>query len=94
MAETLLAQEDDGAFENEAHGVQFQTLFDFAEEVRDVEPLDAAVVEKFGRAQVDRLLARFLVLSEEVVEYGSVLFVNALHLVDVLGHLFHSFESV
>lgn len=33
-------------------------------------------------------------LSEEVIEYGAVLLVDPLHLVDVLRHLFHSLECL
>ena len=74
--------------------MQLETLLDFAEEVADVEPLDAAVVEQLGRAEIDGLLARFVVLPEEVVEDGAVLFVDALHFVDVLGHLLHALERL
>ena len=35
------------------------------------------------------LLARLLVLPEQVVKDGPVLFVDPLHLVDVLGHSLH-----
>jgi len=94
LAETLLAEEDDGGFEDEAHGVELEALLDFAEEVADVEPLDAAVVEQLGRAQIHRLLARLVVLPEQVVEDGAVLLVDALHLVDVLGHLLHTLQGL
>ena len=94
LAESLLAQEDDGRFEDETHGVQLQSLFDFAQKIGNVEPLDSAVVQKLRRTQIDRLFARLLVLTEEVVKDGAVLFVDALHLVDVLGHFFHAFQCV
>jgi hypothetical protein len=44
---------------------------------------------KLTRTEIDRLLARLLVLSEQMVEYRAVLLVYALHLVDVLRHLLH-----
>lgn len=69
-------------------------LFDFSEKVADVEPLDAAVVEQLGRTEVDRLAARLLVLAEQVVEDGAVLLVDALHFVDVLGHLLHALQRL
>jgi len=34
------------------------------------------------------------VLPEEVIENGAVLLVDALHLVDVLGNLFHALECL
>ena len=94
LTEPLFAEEDDGALEDEAHGVELESLFDFTEEIGNVEPLDAAVVEELGRAQIDGLLAGLLVLPEEVVKDGAVLFVDPLHLVDVLGHLLHALEGV
>lgn len=74
--------------------MQLEALLDLAKKVGDVQPLDAAVVEQLGRAEVDGLLARLLVLTEQVVENGAVLLVDALHLVNVLGHLLHALESV
>ena len=94
LSETFLAEEDNSRLKDEAHGVQLEALLDFTEEVADVEPLDAAVVEQLGRAQIHRLLARLLVLSEQVVKDGAVLFVDALHLVDVLGHFLHAFQRL
>jgi hypothetical protein len=43
---------------------------------------------------IDRLLARLLMLSKQMIEYGSILLVDALHLVDVLGDLLHSLECL
>jgi len=40
------------------------------------------------------LFAGLLVLPEQVIEYGTVLLVDALHLVDVLGDLFHALECL
>lgn len=40
------------------------------------------------------LLARFLMLSEQVIEDGSVFFVNSLHFVYVLCYFFHTFQSL
>lgn len=40
------------------------------------------------------LLARFLMLPEQVIEDGSVFFVNSLHLVYVLRYFFHTFQSL
>jgi len=40
------------------------------------------------------LFAGLLVLPEEVIENGAILLVDALHLVDVLGHLFHALECL
>lgn len=94
LSQSLLAEEHDGRFEDEAHGVQFESLLDFAQEVGNVEPLDSAVVEQLGWAEIDRLFAGLLVLAEEVVEYGAVFFVDALHFVDVLGHFLHAFQCV
>jgi hypothetical protein len=94
LAESFLAQEDDGRLEHETHGVQFQSLFDFAQKVGNVEPFDASVVEQLGRTQIHRLLARFLMLTKQVIENGAVFFVNALHFVDMFGHLFHAFQGV
>ena len=36
------------------------------------------------------LFARLLVLSEQMVEDSTILLVDPLHLVDVLGHLLHA----
>lgn len=94
LAESLLAQEDDGRLEHETHGVQFQSLFDFAQKVGNVEPFDASVVEQLRRTQVHRLLAGLLMLAKQVIENGAVFFVNALHFVDMFGHLFHAFQGV
>lgn len=116
LTQSFLAQKHDGRFEDEAHGVQLETLLDFAQEVGDVQPLDATVVqevtymgikvdrsvcpEEFAgsgvshltRTKIDRLFAGLLVLAEQVVEDGAVLFVDSLHFVDVLGDLFHALE--
>ena len=45
VPEPLLAEEDDGRLEDEAHGVKLEAFLDLAQEVRDVQPLDAAVVQ-------------------------------------------------
>ena len=55
LPEPLLAEEDDGGLEDEAHGVQLQPLLDLPQEVGDVEPLHAAVVQEVAGAQVDAL---------------------------------------
>ena len=94
LAQSFFAQEDDGALENKTHGVQFETLLHFTQKVGDVEPFDAAVVEQLGRAQIYWLLARLLVLSEQVVKDCAVFFVNALHFVDVFSYFLHSFEGI
>lgn len=44
------------------------------------------------RTKVDRLFAGLLVLPEQVIEDGTVLFVDSLHFVDVLGDLLHALE--
>jgi hypothetical protein len=48
LSQSFLAQEHDGRFEYEAHGVQFETLLYLAEKVGNIEPLDAAVVQKIS----------------------------------------------
>ena len=55
MPEPLLAQEDDRRLEDEAHGVQLEALLDLSQDVGDVEPLDAAVVQQIAGAQIDQL---------------------------------------
>ena len=55
LPEPLFAEEHDGRLEDEAHGVQLQSLFDLAEEVGDVQPLNAAVIEQVPGRQVHRL---------------------------------------
>lgn len=126
LSQSLLAQEHDGRLKHEAHRVQFETLLYLTEEIGDVEPLDAAVIQKIARTQVDwlpkdrfvseaydqnalailrkkekvigeapaHLFTGFLVLSEQMVENSTVLFVNSLHLVYVLGHLLHALERL
>ena len=65
MPEPLLAQEDDRRLEDEAHGVQLEALLDLSQEVGDVEPLDAAVVQQIARTQVNDL-GYFLLFSEQL----------------------------
>ena len=55
LPEPLLAEEDDGGLEDEAHGVQLEPLLDLAQKVGDVEPLHAAVIQQVAGAQVDAL---------------------------------------
>ena len=55
LPESLLAEEDDGGLEDEAHGVQLEPLLDLPQEVGDVQPLHAAVVQQVPGAQVDAL---------------------------------------
>jgi hypothetical protein len=74
--------------------VQLQPFLNFTEEVWDIEPFHPSVVEEVAGTEVNRLLARFLVLPEQVVEDGAVLFVDALHFVDVLGHLLHPLQRL
>lgn len=95
--------------------MQLKALLDFAQEVGDVQPLDASVVQQvtcmgtkvnrsihpeigsmshLTRTEVDRLFAGLLVLTEQVIKDGTVLFVDSLHFVDVLGDLFHAFERL
>jgi hypothetical protein len=45
LSQSLLAQEHNRRFEDKAHGVQFQAFFDLAQKVRDVQPLNAAVIQ-------------------------------------------------
>lgn len=40
------------------------------------------------------LFASFLVLTEEMIKDGSILFMNPLHFVNVLGDLFHSNQGI
>ena len=65
VPEPLLAEEDDGRLEDEAHGVKLEAFLDLAQEVRDVQPLDAAVVQQIARTQVDDL-CNFLLFSEQL----------------------------
>ena len=65
MPEPLLAEEDDGRLEDEAHGVKLEAFLDLSQEVRDVQPLDAAVVQQIARTQVDDL-SNFLLFSEQL----------------------------
>lgn len=51
LAQALFAQEHNGRFEHEAHGVQLQALFDLAQKIGDVQPLDAAVVQQIAGVQ-------------------------------------------
>ena len=55
LSEPLLAQENHGCLENKAHGMQFQTLLDLAQEVADVQPFHAPVVQQVARTHVNRL---------------------------------------
>ena len=65
VPEPLLAEEDDGRLEDEAHGVKLEAFLDLAQEVRDVQPLDAAVVQQIARTQVNDL-GYFLLFSEQL----------------------------
>jgi hypothetical protein len=55
LSESFFAEEDDGRLKDEAHGVQFKTFLDFSQEVRDIEPLHASIVQQVTRTQVDGL---------------------------------------
>ena len=55
MPEPFFAEEDDGRLEDEAHGVQLEPFFDLAQEVGDVQPLDAAIVQQVAGTQVNQL---------------------------------------
>lgn len=48
LSQSFLAQEYDGRFKYEAHCVQLETLLYLAEKVGNIEPLDAAVVQKIA----------------------------------------------
>jgi|LakMenEpi03Aug12_release.lakeMendotaPanAssembly.Ray.scaffolds.fasta_scaffold6022916_1 hypothetical protein len=55
MPEPFFAEEDDGRLEDKAHRVKLEAFLDLAQEVRDVQPLHAAVVQQIARTQVDEL---------------------------------------
>ena len=87
LTKSLLAQENDSFSENKTQSVQLQSLLDFPQEIGYIQPFNTIMIEQVGWTQIERLLARFLMLTEKVIEYGAIFFVDALHLIDVLGHI-------
>lgn len=55
LSQSFLAQEHDGRFKYEAHRMQLETLLYLAEKIGNIEPLNAAIVQKIAWTQVDRL---------------------------------------
>lgn len=55
LPDPLLAEEDHGCFEHEAHGMQLQSLLNFAQELGDVEPLHTTVIQQLPGTQVNVL---------------------------------------
>lgn len=43
---------------------------------------------------IEWLLARFLMLSKQVIEDGAIFLVDSLHFVDVLGDLLHALQCL
>ena len=64
LTKSFFAEENHCRFENEAHGVEFQSFFDFAEKIGNVQPLHAAVIQQISRTEIDRLKSKTSGLSK------------------------------